>query len=64
MSDHPLDGLRIEDEHHGGTRSVLFDGEVLSVYFFREDRGDFTYASEQRHFRLTEVQQVWTEVES
>jgi hypothetical protein len=63
MSDHPLDGFQAEDEHHSGERSVSFDGEILSVHFFRPDHGDFTYASVQRYFRLTEVQQVWTEVE-
>jgi hypothetical protein len=61
--DHPLDGFRVEDAHHGGDRTVSFDGEILTVSYFRQDQGDFTYASDTRHFRLTEVKQQWVEVD-
>lgn len=62
MSDHPLENFRTQDAHSGGDRTVSFDGNILTVSFFRQDRGDFTYASEERHYRLTEVKQTWVEV--
>lgn len=64
MSDHPLENFRATDEHHGGERSVGFDGDVLSVRFYRAERDNYAFAAEERHFRLVEVKQTWTEVES
>lgn len=63
MSDHPLDSFRAEDAHHGGERTVSFDGEVLTVRFYRVGRDDLSSASAQHHYRLTEVQPQWVEVE-
>lgn len=63
MADHILDGLSVSTPHHGGDRSLIFDGEVLTVNFYREGRGDYTHAVETKHFRLTEVKQVWQEVD-
>lgn len=63
MSDHPLASLRVTDSHHGGARTVSFDGEILTVHFRRDDHGNYSWANEERYFRLTEVKQTWTEVE-
>lgn len=51
---HPLDGFRGHDSHHGGDRAVSF---------FRAERENYAHASEERYFRLTEVKQQWVEVD-
>lgn len=66
MADHILAGLRAKTERHGGELTLTFDEEtgILTAEFFRQDHGNYSYASETKHFRLTEVKQVWQEVTS
>lgn len=65
MADHILNGVRATTSHHGGDLTISFDSEtgILTVDFFRQERGDYSHATETKHFRLVEVQQVWQEVD-
>ncbi len=59
-----LDGIQFTTEHQGGTRTVSIGEGVLTVHFYRASHGNYSEASETKHFRLTEVEQRWVEVTS
>ncbi|WP_367128271.1 hypothetical protein [Saccharothrix sp. HUAS TT1] len=60
MADHILDGFSGNDELHGGQRNVTFDSDAAVITVYVRDRdGD----SREQHFRLTEVEQRWVEVD-
>lgn len=63
--EHILSGLHAKTERHGGDLSLSYDDEtgILTVDFFRQERGDYSHAHETKHFRLIEVEQVWREVD-
>lgn len=57
-----LSGFTGTDEFEGGTRSVSFDGQVLSVMVSTSEHGDYAHRFEEKHFLLTEVVRRWAPV--
>jgi len=58
--EHPLEGFTESDQSNGDRREVSITDGILTV----EIRDLNSYDSVTRHYRLTEVEQRWVEVQA
>lgn len=56
--EHPLEGFTQTDSRYGVYREVRFSDGILTVEIRSE------YDTETQHYRLTEVEQRWVEVQA